>query len=568
EDIAWNNLTFGRDGLESAWETLPTAEEFTGECASRGICAYEAAKRLIPGADVVVVPYNFAFHPFMRRRMEMLMGTLDSIVLVVDEAHNLPDFARDLASTTLTMASLDRCEGESRDWKDPLLAGRITASRFVAVLQEILADLVDEYVYEDDGALPPYEVSTELMSRLGVTSHVVGEIVTDLHRHGTAIRDAKRASGRLPRSYLLNLANFLIFWNEMMEEDYVQLVIGGPNPAIEAFCMNPARIAGVANAFHSSVHMSGTLRPLDEYRDSVGLPPDTTLLTVPSPFPPGNLQVAYVNDVTTRYEDIRFDGDNRARIMRHLLACLGAADRSAAVFFPSYRLMNEFLDAGLASRLGRPVFVERRGMTQAEFAALIGRFRRASSSHARGGVGVSPTTEGGGAPVETCGDAGADGEADGGPSPEVGIGGPPAPTGRSGAPGRRTGGPTQDMGRRPVLFGVMGGRAGEGMDFPGEQLEMVIIVGLPYPKPTARQRALQHYYDLRFGRGWEYTVHAPAARRVRQAIGRIVRSETDRGMALILDRRAQHFGGDIPGLRMTADPLAEIHGFWRDVGRA
>ena len=55
-------------------------------------------------------------------------------------------------------------------------------------------------------------------------------------------------------------------------------------------------------------------------------------------------------------------------------------------------------------------------------------------------------------------------------------------------------------------------------------------------------------------------------RKIRQAIGRIIRSETDRGIALILDRRAQHFRADIPGLRMTADPLAEIHSFWRNAG--
>jgi len=516
------------------WARLPTAEEFADECSRRGICAYEAAKRLIPEADLTVVPYNFAFHSFMRRRIEGLMGALDTLVLIVDEAHNLPDFARELASASLSMSSLERCEAEAKQNRDPRLADEVDASAFVGVLRELLADLVEEYVFEDDGALPPYEVGTEIMSRLGITSNRVGEVVTDLYRAGAAIRDSKRAAGRLPRSYLYNLANFLSFWNEMTDEDYMQLVVGGPNPAIEAFCMDPARVTGVCNAFHSSVHMSGTLSPLDEYRDSIGLPADTPLLRVPSPFPPGNLRVAYVNDVTTRYEEIRFDQDNRARIFGYLSTWLGTVDRSAAVFFPSYRLMNEFLDAGLASRLGRPSFVERQGMTQQEFMSLVNRYRRAC-----------PQPEGEDV-VAVCDGAG------GGVESEA----PPRAAGRGRAASGRA--------RRPVIFGVMGGRIGEGMDFPGEQLEMVVVVGLPYPKPTARQRSLQHYYDLKWGKGWEYTVHGPAGRKVRQAIGRIIRSETDRGMALILDRRAQHFANDIPGLRMTADPLADIHGFWRD----
>ena len=61
-----------------------------------------------------------------------------------------------------------------------------------------------------------------------------------------------------------------------------------------------------------------------------------------------------------------------------------------------------------------------------------------------------------------------------------------------------------------ALFSVVGGRISEGMDFPAEELEIAVIVGIPYPKPTARQRGLQRYYDLKFGKGWEYTVEEVA----------------------------------------------------------
>ena len=92
-----------------------------------------------------------------------------------------------------------------------------------------------------------------------------------------------------------------------------------------------------------------------------------------------------------------------------------------------------------------------------------------------------------------------------------------------------------------ALFSVMGGRISEGMDFPAEQLEIAVIVGIPYPKPTARQRGLQRYYDLKFQKGWEYTVEAPTARKLLQSIGRLIRDETDRGVAVILDKRAPRF---------------------------
>ncbi len=113
-----------------------------------------------------------------------------------------------------------------------------------------------------------------------------------------------------------------------------------------------------------------------------------------------------------------------------------------------------------------------------------------------------------------------------------------------------------------VLLSVIGGRISEGMDFPGEELEVAIVVGIPYPKPTARQRGLQHYYDLKFGKGWDYTVKAPAVRKLLQATGRLVRSEEDLGAAVILDERAAHFRQYIEDLKLTADVSRSVNDFF------
>jgi len=112
-----------------------------------------------------------------------------------------------------------------------------------------------------------------------------------------------------------------------------------------------------------------------------------------------------------------------------------------------------------------------------------------------------------------------------------------------------------------ALFSVIGGRISEGMDFPAEQLEIAVIVGIPYPKPTARQRGLQRYYDLKFGKGWEYTVNAPAARKLLQSIGRLIRDENDRGVAVVLDKRAPRFKQYISDMRESKNLLADISSF-------
>ena len=114
-----------------------------------------------------------------------------------------------------------------------------------------------------------------------------------------------------------------------------------------------------------------------------------------------------------------------------------------------------------------------------------------------------------------------------------------------------------------VLAGVMGGRLAEGVDYPDESLEMAIIAGIPYPPPRPRQKALKHYYDGEFdGRGWQFAVIAPTVRKMLQAAGRVVRSETDRGFIVIIDERARRFLDYMPELQASDDIVSEIREFF------
>ena len=113
-----------------------------------------------------------------------------------------------------------------------------------------------------------------------------------------------------------------------------------------------------------------------------------------------------------------------------------------------------------------------------------------------------------------------------------------------------------------VLLGVAGGRLAEGIDYPDEELEAVVMVGIPYPKPTAKRSALREFLDATTGRGWEYTVEAPAARSIVQACGRMIRSENDRGLAIILDKRAPTFAKWLPGLEPIHDLGATTRNFY------
>ena len=89
-----------------------------------------------------------------------------------------------------------------------------------------------------------------------------------------------------------------------------------------------------------------------------------------------------------------------------------------------------------------------------------------------------------------------------------------------------------------VLLGVQGGRNSEGGDFPGPTMESVVVVGVPYAKPTPRMEALIKYYDMTFDqKGRDYAYVLPAMTRAIQAAGRPVRRLDDRGAIVLLDQR-------------------------------
>ena len=84
---------------------------------------------------------------------------------------------------------------------------------------------------------------------------------------------------------------------------------------------------------------------------------------------------------------------------------------------------------------------------------------------------------------------------------------------------------------------VLGGLFAEGVDLPGEQLIGAMIVGVGLPTPSLRLRTLQGYYAQRFGDGFLYAWMIPAMQKVTQAAGRVIRTERDRGLVLLLDDR-------------------------------
>jgi DNA excision repair protein ERCC-2 len=88
-----------------------------------------------------------------------------------------------------------------------------------------------------------------------------------------------------------------------------------------------------------------------------------------------------------------------------------------------------------------------------------------------------------------------------------------------------------------VGFAVMGGAFGEAIDLTGERLAGAAVVGVGLPAICAERELIRSYFDEREGKGFDYAYSYPGIIRVLQAAGRVIRSETDRGVVFLIDER-------------------------------
>lgn len=88
-----------------------------------------------------------------------------------------------------------------------------------------------------------------------------------------------------------------------------------------------------------------------------------------------------------------------------------------------------------------------------------------------------------------------------------------------------------------IVFAVQGGSFSEGMDYAGEMVIGAFVVGPPLPTFDLEREQMKVYYQQKYGAGFDYAYTIPAMAKAIQAAGRVIRSETDRGIVILMDGR-------------------------------
>jgi DNA excision repair protein ERCC-2 len=362
-------LRWGRRGEDLISEfsgEQVTAGELLRRCGEEGVCPYELSKGLMPGMKVVACSYLYLLDPSIRPPFLKGLGEdLPGLVLVFDEAHNLPELAVELASERLTLGSLSRAGKEAEELED----GRVRELCFR--MEEVLEELSRGLREGEERVLEGGELEERLEGRLGGVEEA-GEHLLEAGEEMVLLR---LREGRAPRSHLRGAGRFLLGVEETKgRRDFMRVVsVQGGLPVLEVQALDPRFLTlPLWREARAVICVSGTLSPLEAYADVVGLP-SPLKLRCSSPFPPQNVLVLAVRGVTTR-ERSRGPEMYR-RMVGALLEVEAATPGNVGVFAASYEVLEGLLEAGLEGALTKPLLVEERESSSEENERRIREFK-------------------------------------------------------------------------------------------------------------------------------------------------------------------------------------------------
>lgn len=88
-----------------------------------------------------------------------------------------------------------------------------------------------------------------------------------------------------------------------------------------------------------------------------------------------------------------------------------------------------------------------------------------------------------------------------------------------------------------VLFTVVGGIFSEGIDLPLEKLIGAVIIGTGIPQISFERNIIKKFFDNKFNSGYDFAYKYPGFNKILQSAGRVIRTENDRGVVLLIDSR-------------------------------
>ena len=482
-----------RDLVDSG-KTLFSGLDIRAAAQKWQVCPYELALDLSELCEIIICDYNYVFSPAVSLRRYFSEDVSGSeghrYIFLVDEAHNLPDRARDMYSGSISLSDVCRAQDALHNWETQAEQGifpdedcfdRETDSHcptlratslddLIGTLSRMSASCAESMETDADGVRRGVSLDRSEPVALCETVRNLSAICDRWLRHHLthplyASVDALASSLRVFRTAADYYDRYFATFVEVEGEDV----------RVRLSCLDPAGILRpILHKAVARVLFSATLTPNEYFADILGGDKDSVLVNFESPFPTDRLCVAVCDGVSTRFED---RNKSYRTIMSYIAAMVSAKRGNYMVYFPSYAYLDKVYALFKKKYPTVKTAVQTPGMTYAEREAFIASF-------------------------------------------------------------------TPDSKELQIGFCVLGGSFSEGVDLPGQCLIGAMIVGVGMPGLSNERNIMREYYDESRdsgdgggGEGYAYAYTYPGMTHVLQAAGRVIRRPEDFGVVVLIDDR-------------------------------
>lgn len=328
--------------------------------------------------------------------------------------------------------------------------------------------------------------------------------------------------------FYFELRNFVNIY-DLVDENYViydEMQEDG-RFMIKLFCVDPSKnLQKCIDKSVSTIFFSATLLPINYYKRLLSTKEDNYAIYAQSTFDETQRLLAFGRDVSTKYT--RRGPAEYEKIARYIRAAIRSKKGNYMVFFPSYKMMQDVYDVFVRverecdTRNGVAVSDEQNIAEESLEESLTIIMQHSNMNEAEREEFLQAFE--------------------------------------------------QEDGGTLVAFCVMGGIFGEGIDLKNDRLIGAVIVGTGLPQISNEREILKQYYDKQGLSGFDYAFRYPGINKVLQAAGRVIRTQEDRGIIVLLDERflqsdynalyPREWKNRIVGNVETVD--AEICKFWKN----
>lgn len=441
------------------------------------VCPFEMSLDVSLFTDVIICDYNYAFDPRAKLKRYFEDETRSgNYLLLTDEAHNLVDRAREMYSAILFKEQF-------------LMLKRLTAEELPGVSKRCekcnkellsLRHMCDDYLID-----PLIGGFTEALTRL---YSEMEKILKDDRKQTEKPKISKDVKKEVLNLYF-EVGSFLNTY-ELLDENYCVYATydEADNFYVKLLCVNPRKnLMECMKAARSSVLFSATLLPIQYYKNLLAGEDSDYEVYAQSVFNPAKKGLFISRDVTSKYT--RRTDSEFEKIASYIHEVVLQKAGNYMAFFPSYGFLeNVYSSYQMMFGYDESIetIVQSSHMNEEEREYFLRRFQSGNSDGMFDGINAEIDIE-----------------------EETSL----------------------------IGFCVMGGIFSEGIDLQADSLIGAIIVGTGFPQVCLEREIMKNTFDNEEEEGFEYAYRYPGMNKVLQAAGRVIRTERDIGVVILLDER-------------------------------